>query len=124
MSRFSLTMIVLLSSAVVFGQRAELTFTDDVAKFKPVEEGTQVAHKFVYTNTGHAPLVINKYEVACTCTKAFFSKKPLLPGVSDTLRVTFDTEGKIGWQYRKVRLYTNASDEPREVELRVKVKAR
>ncbi len=115
-------MIALNCSAVVFGQRAELSIHDPVAKFKPVQAGEQLEHLFIYTNTGDAPLIISHYEVACTCTKAYFPKSPLAPGSADTLRVTFDTQGKMGWQYRKVRFFTNASDAPQEVELRVKVK--
>lgn len=124
MNQFILIIIALMSSAVVLGQRAELSFDDDVAKFKPIEEGEQIEHRFIYTNTGDVPLVISRYEVACSCTKAFFSKKPLAPGASDTLRVTFDSKGKMGWQYRKVRLFTNVSPVPAEVEIRVKVKTK
>lgn len=121
MLKSTLTIFCIVSSAVVFGQRAELSFEDDVQKFKPVKEGAQLAHTFYFTNDGDAPLLISEYRVSCSCTKAIFPKYPVQPGARDSVVVTFDTNGKIGWQYREVRLFSNDPKSPTEVEIRVKV---
>ncbi|WP_306640087.1 DUF1573 domain-containing protein [Sanyastnella coralliicola] len=117
-----LILCTLLSSALAFAQEAELSFDHKVHKFDKVEEGEQLEHVFPFTNTGDAPLIITKYDVECVCTKAFFPKEPILPGESAEVRVTFDTEGKIGWQYRTIKLYSNSKNPVTEIELRVKVK--
>lgn len=117
------TLISILSSAVVFGQRAELSFEDDVHKFNPVSEGAQLAHTFYFTNEGEVPLLISEYKVSCSCTKAIYPKYPIQPGDRDSVLVTFDTKGKIGWQYREVQLFSNDPKSPSEIEIRVKVKS-
>lgn len=123
MLKQALTILCIASSAAVFGQQAELSFDKKVAKFPTTVEGEQLRHHFPFTNTGDAPLILSKYEVSCSCTRAFFPKEPIPPGATDTVTVTFDTNGKIGWQYRSVQLYSNAEKNPTEIEIRVKVKS-
>jgi len=78
-------------------------------------------HTFWFTNSGSEPLIISQYDVSCDCTKAFFSSEPVLPGERGSIRVTFDTQGKTGWQYRGIQLFANTRKNPTEVEIRVKV---
>lgn len=117
----SLLGLILFNSAIAFGQYAEFSFDKKVYKFDSVEEGDQLEHTFEFTNTGEAPLIITDYKVECTCTKAIYSNKPIMPGESSNIKVTFDTEGKIGWQYRKIILYANTKKTPTSIEIRVKV---
>lgn len=112
----------LLSSAVAFSQQAELSFDRAIHKFDAIEEGALLEHAFHFKNEGDAPLIITRYEVECTCTKVSFPKEPIFPGEEGEVRVTFDTHGKIGWQYRKIRLFSSATSEATELEIRVKVK--
>ena len=122
MLKSTLFILCIVSSAVAFGQHAELSFDKKVHKFDTVREGEQLEHTFTFTNKGDAPLILSNYKVECTCTKAEFEKRPFAPGESGTVKVTFDTTGKIGWQYRAVQLFSNAKKNPSEVEIRVKVK--
>lgn len=55
-----------------------------------VGKGERRKAEFRYTNTGKAPLVIEAAEVDCGCTTVKFSKKPLKPGKTGKLTVTFD----------------------------------
>lgn len=52
-----------------------------------------LVHYFVYKNTGKVPLVIQKVETSCGCTRATFSKKPLASGATDSIRVAYDGNG-------------------------------
>ena len=65
------------------------------------------------------PLIISNYKVACSCTKANFSKEPILPGQESSIEVTFDTNGKYGYQDRILSIYSNAKKSP--IKLRIKV---
>lgn len=87
--------------------------------FADVIEGEQLSHSFEFTNTGNEPLIISDYKVACSCTKAAFSKEPILPGQKSEIKITFDTMGKYGFQDRVVKVYSNANKSP--VKLRIKV---
>lgn len=113
-------MLLILNSATVYAQFAEFSLDKKVHKFDPVQAGEQLECTFEITNTGDIPLVLTTYDVACTCTKAEYSKEPLLSDQQTTVRILFDTTGKIGWQYRSIVLNANTK-KPIELEIRVKV---
>ncbi len=112
---------MIINSAIVLGQYAEFSFDERIHKFEEVNEGTQLEHTFTFINKGKAPMVISKYDVECDCTKAVYPKEPILPGEKSEITITFDTTGKLGWQYRKIQLYANTKKTPYWIEIRVKV---
>lgn len=116
-----IALLIIFNSAIVSEQYAEFSFDKRIHKFDPVQEGEPLSHTFTFTNTGDEPLIISNYEVECECTKAQYSKEPVMPGESGEIHVTFDTKGKIGWQYRKIQLYANTKKSPYWIEIRVKV---
>ena len=116
-----LLMIIFLNSAAVLGPYAEFSFDDKVFKSSPIKEGELLHHTFYFTNTGELPLVISNYEVACACTKVAYPKTPVAPGSRDSIVVDFDSEGKMGWQYRKIQLFANTKKSPEVIEFRVRV---
>ena len=113
--------IIALNSALVFGQEAEFSLDKSVHKFPKTVEGVLLEHEYTVTNSGDAPLIISDYKVSCSCTKAYLPKKPILPGESYKIRVTFDTEGKYDWQDRTVFLQTNTKKETHSVRFKVRV---
>jgi len=119
--RAFIALLIILNSASVSERYAEFSFEKRIQKFKPVKEGETIEHTFKFTNTGEEPLIISNYSVECTCTKAQYSKEPVMPGDSGEIHITFDTKGKIGWQYRKIQLYANTKKTPNWIEIRVKV---
>lgn len=119
--RFILFCIIILNSAIVLGQYAEFSFDKKFHKFKPTPEGELLRHTFEFENKGDIPLIITNYKVACTCTVVEFPKHPIAPGEKGEIKVSFDTHGKIGWQYRSIKLFANVKNSPYELELRVKI---
>ena len=111
--------IVFLFSLSAFGQEAKITVSKPVHKFPKTKEGKLLEHTFQMKNTGTAPLIISKYEVACDCTKAYLPQKPILPGESFGIKVTFDTKGKYYFQDRTIILTTNTKS--KEAKIRIKV---
>ena len=64
---------------------------------------------FVYKNVGEVPFVINKIEASCGCTRARYSKRPVNPGETDTIRVSYDGNGFSGGSFTKrCDIYSNA----------------
>lgn len=111
--------IIALNSAIGFGQSAEFAFVNgDSHKWSKTDEGVLLEHYFVYENSGEVPLVIDDAKVSCSCTKVDFPNAPTPPGEKDSIRVTFNTEGKFYMQDRKIEIYSNAS---RKEKLRIKV---
>lgn len=121
MAKYVIICFLLINSATAFGQYAEFDFLKRTHKFDPAEEGVVLEHQYTFTNSGDEPLIISEYKVACTCTQVEFPKKPILPGESGVIKLTFDTEGKIGWQYRTIELHANVKKSPYKLEFRVKV---
>lgn len=121
MNRVAILIVIILNSALVFGQEAEFSLKQSVFKFPAAKEGVLLEHVYTITNSGDAPLIISDFEVACTCTKAALPQKPILPGESFDLKVTFDTNGKYGFQDRTVYLITNTKKGKHPVRFKVKI---
>lgn len=75
--------------------------------FGNVKEGTTVETEFVITNTGKQELNIRKTKANCGCTVSTPEKDTLAPGESSNVKVTFDTRGRRGNQYKTVTIFSN-----------------
>lgn len=114
--------IIILNSAAVLGQFAEFSFSEkSIYKAEAILEGEQLTYEWHFTNTGDAPLIISSYKVECPCTIIEYSKEPIMPSVSSSIKLSFDSKGKMGWQYRKIQIYANTQKGLEEIEFRVKV---
>lgn len=80
---------------------------DPKQSFGTVTKGDLVELKYIITNTGNEPLLIQKFEVQCTCTSVIFDEKPVLPGNSTIVTVKFDTKTVYDRQDRIVSLISN-----------------
>lgn len=67
--------------------------------------------RFEITNTGTQPLVISNVEVTCGCTVARWDKKPVRPGKSILLELTYDSEYP-GWFQKTIKVHSNAIGAP------------
>ncbi len=86
--------------------------------FGKVLQGEQVSHTFKFKNVGDAPLIISSIEKTCGCTTPDFSSKPIKPGESGKITVTYDSKGHKGFQNK--RLIVKANTNPSETILRIK----
>jgi len=108
MKLFFTILLITLSSASGFGQQAEFSFIKSVHKFPKTKEGAVLSHYYVFKNTGKAPLTITSFSVECSCTEVSFPSYPIAPGQIDSVKVTFNTQGKYYSQERPVILTSNA----------------
>ena len=74
--------------------------------------------EFRFTNTGDAPLVIQKPKSSCRCTVPSWPDKPILPGESDVIKVTYRTN-RVG-NFNKVVTVTSNALKNSTVVLRIK----
>ena len=116
--RLFFAIIIALSSAFTFRGGAEFSFLDRNHDFAGVNEGVVLEHDFSFTNVGDLPLVVSDFKVACTCTKITFPTDPFLPNQKGSIHLSFDTEGKYGFQSRKIEIISNAG---RKVKLSFRV---
>ncbi len=66
-------------------------------------------HDFVFRNVGTVPFTISRIEPSCHCTAAQFSERPVAPGATDTIRVSYDGNGFVpGYFVKQCDIYSNA----------------
>ena len=70
-----------------------IAFDETEFDFGTIDKGTSVEHKFTFTNTGKAPLVIVDAKSSCGCTVPEYSKNPVAPGDKGELLVKYNGSG-------------------------------
>lgn len=74
-------------------------------------------YNFEFTNTGNEPLILSKPRSSCGCTVPSWPKEPILPGETNSIKVTYNTH-KAGAFNKSVTVYSNS----KTVVLRIKGK--
>ena len=111
----------LWSSALVFGQEAEFFLPQTEYKFAKIREGEQLKFAVPFQNTGDKPLLLTGVKAQCACTHFQFPLRPILPGVTDTIFVRFDSTAKNGLQKRAVTVTSTAPNSPQEFSFKLNV---
>ncbi len=93
---------------------AQIVFTKDNHDFGVVREGEKVFWNYRFTNEGTAPLVINRVKADCGCTVPEFPRTPIGPGEEGRIKVTFDSQGRLGRQVKRITVISN-SERPSHV---------
>lgn len=72
-----------------------------------MKKGEMVKLNYEITNKGSEPLLIKDIEIECSCTKADFDTKPILPQQSSSISISFDTHSVYDRQDRIVKVISN-----------------
>lgn len=87
---------------------AKITFVDTLYDFGTITDGDKVEREFTFYNSGESPLIILDAKSTCGCTVPTWSKDPILPGDSGSLKVIFDSKFKGGLDiHKKVKVSAN-----------------
>ena len=87
-----------------------ITFANVTHDFGTIDEGEKVASVFKFSNTGDADLVLTSVLTTCGCTVSKFSKKPIPPGGSGTIEITYDSTDRRGKQTKTITVQSNAEN--------------
>lgn len=118
--------LILLTSGMVFAQEQSdkaqvtgpsFTFEEDSYDFGDIYQGDVVDHVFVFENTGTEPLIITNVKVTCGCTATNWTRDPILPGEQSSIKVKFDSAGKIGRQNKVILIVSNATNPLPQVKI-------
>jgi hypothetical protein len=77
----------------------------------------------VFTNTGKEDLIITNATGSCGCTVPVWPKEPTKKGAKGTIKVTFNSAGKMGMQDKTVTITSNAKNTPVVLHLKGTVEA-
>ena len=95
------------STKINSNDSTKIAFTETRFEFGDIVQGEHIEHTFIFKNIGDKPLVISEVHSSCGCTIADYSDKPLSPGSEGYIKVSFNSQGKQGRQYKTVTIVSN-----------------
>lgn len=96
------------AQATVSEKLPKLTFAETgIYDFGTLTEGDTVEHTFAFTNTGQFPLIINNITASCGCTTPEWPREPIAPGATSSIKVRFNSRGKMGEQNKTITVFAN-----------------
>jgi hypothetical protein len=85
----------------------EISFEKLVHDYGTIVQGADGTCEFKFTNTGKEPLILSKPQSSCGCTVPTWPQEPILPGKSDVIKVTYNTNN-VGPINKTVTVNSNA----------------
>jgi hypothetical protein len=79
--------------------------TIDYDKIVQHSDGTRI---FKFENFGEAPLLITHVKTTCGCTVPSYSKDPILPGETGSIRIQYNTK-RLGQFNKTILVLSNAA---------------
>lgn len=95
--------------------RTTVSWNRDTIRYGQIEDGAIVLDSFRVTNTGVYPYIIKEVKTSCDCTILQFPKYPVMPGESATIRIEFDSQGKLGHTTPGIVVYDNSTPNARTI---------
>ncbi len=115
-------MMTCLIALPVSAQTGKLVIEDTTFTFEPIREGDQAEHIFSLRNEGNAPLRITEVRPACGCTTPEWTRKPVAPGETGSIKATFDSKGRPGPFRKSILVLTDG--EPEQLTLYIQGQVR
>lgn len=85
----------------------EIVFEKTVHDYGTIVQGGDGTTEFKFTNTGKEPLILSRPQSSCGCTVPTWPQEPILPGKSDVIKVTYNTNN-VGVINKTVTVTSNA----------------
>jgi len=104
-----LTIVLIGFSGFSQEKKAKIEFKQTEIDYGTVDKNADGTRVFEFTNTGDAPLIINRVKSSCGCTVPSKPTKPIMPGQSDKIVVKYNTH-RAGPFRKTVTVYSNAAN--------------
>jgi len=99
-------------------QLPSFKFEEESHDFGKIMQGETVSYPFKFRNVGKSDLIISDVSTSCGCTVPSFPKTPIHPGQDGTIKVSFNSAEKHGYQNKNVVIVANT--QPNTLILRIK----
>ncbi|MCX6191236.1 MAG: DUF1573 domain-containing protein [Flavobacteriia bacterium] len=113
MKKLILTFSILFVAAVAMNttlaqidKGSKIEFSKDTHDYGSIKYDADPYCTFEFKNTGNEPLIISNAKGSCGCTVPEWSKEPIAPGASGSIRVKYDTK-RPGPINKAVTVFTN-----------------
>ena len=109
MKKILLFTVLLFLTTKLIGQEklAEIKFTETIIDYGIIENGEDGNRIFKFENTGNSPLVFTRIFSSCGCTIPKKPEKPILPGETGEIQVSYDTK-RTGIFQKAITVRSNA----------------
>ncbi len=85
-----------------------MVFNEEVHDFGTIPEGPAAEVEFTFKNTGDEPILIQNVRPSCGCTTPSWSKDPVLPGKTGTIKASYGTKGRPNGFNKSITVTSNA----------------
>jgi hypothetical protein len=102
---------------------AEISFEKETHDFGIIAYEGDGVYEFRFTNTGKQPLIITNARGSCGCTVPTYSREPIKPGESGSIKVAYDTK-RVGGFTKTVTVESNASTPTRILTIKGNVESK
>ena len=93
----------------------KITFSESTFEFDEIKQGEKVEHVFTITNQGKSELIIRKVKASCGCTAVSPKDRVIAAGGSTTMKVIFNSAGKVGKQNKTITIISNDPAQSRSI---------
>lgn len=97
----------------------QITFEKTTHDFGKIPFNGDGTYEFRFQNTGNEPLILSQPKSSCGCTVPEWPKKPIHPGESDVIRITYKYTDRPGNFNKYVTIFSNTKDN-KDVKLYIK----
>ena len=98
----------------------QISFNEIEHNYGTIQKGGDGNCEFVFTNNGNEPLILSNVRASCGCTVPTWTKEPIMPGKTGTIKVRYNTNN-VGGLTKTITVTSNAVNDPRLV-LKIKGK--
>ena len=93
----------------------KIAFSESTFEFQQIKQGEKVEHVFTITNNGKSDLIIRKVKASCGCTAVSPEDRVIAAGASTTMKVIFNSAGKVGKQNKTITVISNDPVQSRSI---------
>jgi hypothetical protein len=109
------------SATTYTGTGAEIEFEKKFVDFGTLKVGDVKVVTITYKNIGKKPLILDDVISSCDCTEVEWSKAPVMPGKTGTIKATY-TAKNVGLISKRLTVLSNANTDRVILQLKGEVK--
>ena len=99
----------------------KFSFSEDVHDFGKIIQGEKVSFSFKFKNIGKSDIIITDAKGSCGCTVADYPKTPIKPNSEGSVDVTFNSEGKKGFQHKTITIIANTQPNTKVLSIKAMI---
>ncbi len=104
-----ITLFFILGAALLLNAQPKIEFKNMEHDFGNIKEDKGMATtNFEFKNTGNQPLIVNNAKASCGCTTPEWTKEPIAPGKTGSIKVSYNPQNRPGQFTKNVSVYSNA----------------